>query len=81
MPRAAQTLVTPLQTDERVTIGRYENSLSFFAYCLFLLASPDSDPQHSLTDFAAACDFAEMKIFTFLTDVLHLSKNLVQCPL
>ena len=37
--------------------------------------------KHALNGFAAACDIAGMKINTFETKVLRLSRNLVQCSL
>ena len=48
-----------------------------FADDLVLLASSESGLQRVLNGFAAACDIAEMKINTFKTEVLHLSRNFV----
>ena len=44
------------RTDECVTIERYKFRLLLFADHVVLLAYSESDLQHALTDFAAACD-------------------------
>ena len=55
------------RTDLCVTIGRCKISRLLFADDLVLLASSESDLQHALKGFAAACDFAGMKIGTSKT--------------
>ena len=67
------------RTDECVTIGRCKINLLLFADDLVLLASSESDLQHALNGFAAACDIAGIKISTSKTVVLHLSRNPIQC--
>ena len=69
------------ETDECVTIGRCKISRLLFADDLVLLAFSESGLQHALDGFAAACDIAGMKISTFKTEVIHLSRNPVQCSL
>ena len=69
------------RTDECVTIGRCKINRLLFADNLVLLASSESGPQHALNGFAAACDIARKKISTSKTEVLHLSRNPVQCSL
>ena len=49
----------------------------FFADDLVLLVSSESGFQNALNGFAAACDIAGIKISK--TEVLHLSRNPVQC--
>ena len=65
--------------DKCDTIGRYKISRLLFVNCLVLLASSEAELQHALNSFAAACDIAGMKISTFKTEILHLSRNPVQC--
>ena len=48
---------------------------------LVLLAFFKSGLQHTLNGFAAACDIAGIKISTSKTEVLHISRNSVQCSL
>ena len=67
------------RTDECVTIGRYKIRRLLFADDLVLLASSESGLQCELNGFAASCDIAGMKMSTSKTEVLHLSRNLVQC--
>ena len=67
------------RTDECVTMGRYNIIRLLFADDLFLLTFSESGLQHALTYFAAACNIAGMKISTSKTEVLHLSRNPVQC--
>ena len=67
------------RTDECITIGRCKISRLLFADDLVLLASSESGLQNVLNGFAAACDIAGMKTSTFKTEVLHLSRNSVQC--
>ena len=50
-----------------------------FADYLVLLAEPESGLQCALDGFAAACDYAGMKVSTAKTEVLHLSRKPVQC--
>ena len=69
------------QTDECVAIGRCNISRLVFEDDLVLLASAKSGLQHAFDGFAAACDIAGMKISTSKTEVLHLSRNPVQCSL
>ena len=69
------------QTDECVTIGRCKISRLLFADDLVLLAFAESGLQHALNGFADACDIAGMKISTPKTEVLHLSRNPIQCSL
>ena len=69
------------RTNKCVTIGRCKISRLLFADELVLLASPESGLQHALIDFAAACGIAGMKISSSKTEVLHLSRNPVQCSL
>ena len=69
------------QTDECVTIGRCKISRLLFADDLVLLALSESGLQHALNGFAAACDIAGMKISASKNEVLHLSRNPVQCSL
>ena len=69
------------RSDECVTIGRCRISRLLFADDLVLLASSESGLQHALNGFAAACDIAGMEISTSKSEVLHLSRNSVQCPL
>ena len=45
------------------------------------MASVESDFQHALNCLAAAYDIAGMKTSTSKTEVLHLSRNPVQCYL
>ena len=68
-------------TDGCVTIERCKTSLLLFANDLVLLTSSESDLQHALIDFAAACDIAGMKIGNTKTEVLRLSRNRVHCSL
>ena len=67
-------------TEECVTIGRCKIRL-LFADDLVLLASSESDFQYALNGFASACDIAGIEISTSKTEVLHLSRNPVQCSL
>ena len=67
------------QTDECVTIGRCKISWLFFASDLVLLASSESGLQHALNGHEAACDIAGLNISSSKTEVLHLSRNPVQC--
>ena len=67
------------RTDECVTIGRCKICRLLFADDLVLLASSESGIKHALNGFAAACGIAGMKISTSKTEVLHLSRNPVQC--
>ena len=69
------------RTNNCVTIGKCKISPLFFADDLVLLVSSESRLQHTLNGFAAACDIAGMKISTSKTEVLHLSRNPVQCSL
>ena len=67
--------------DDCVIIGRCKTSPLLFADDLVLLASYESDLQHALHGFAAAYDIAGIKISTSKTEVLHLSRNPVECSL
>ena len=67
--------------NECVTIGRCKISWLLFANDLVFLTSLESGLQHTLNGFAAACDIAGIKISTSKTEVLHLSRNPVQCSL
>ena len=58
-----------------------QNYPLLFADDLVSLASSESGLQYALNCFAAACDIAGMKISTSKTEVLHLSRNFVQCSL
>ena len=69
------------RTNECATIGRCKISRLLFADDLVLLASSESGLQHALNSFAAACDITVMKMNNFKTEVLHLSRNPVQCSL
>ena len=69
------------RTDECVTIVRCKISRLLFADNLALLASSKSGLQHALNGFADACDITGMKISTSKPEVLHLSRNPVQCSL
>ena len=72
------------RTDECVTCVTIEGckiSRLLFADDLVLLASSKSGLQHALNGFAAACEIAGMKISTSITEILHLSRNPVQCSL
>ena len=60
-------------------IGRCKINRLLFADDLVLLASSEFGLQHALNGFAAACDIAGMKISPSKTEVLHLSRNPVQC--
>ena len=53
-----------------------EDGFKFFKDDLVLLDSFESSIRCALNGFAAGCDIAEMKISTFNTEVLRLSKNL-----
>ena len=68
-------------TDECVTFRRSKISRLLFADDFVLLASSKSHLQHALNDFADTYDIAGMKISTSKTEVLHLSRNPVQCSL
>ena len=46
---------------------------------LVLFALSVSDLQHALDGFAAACDYAGMKISTSKAEVLHFRRKPVQC--
>ena len=65
--------------DYCVTIGRCKISCLLFADDLVFLASSESGLQHALNGFAAACDISGIKINTSETEVLHVSRNPVQC--
>ena len=67
------------RNDECVTIGRCKISRLLFADDSVLLASSKFGLQHALNGFAAACDIAGMKISTSKTEILHYSRNPVQC--
>ena len=69
------------QTDKCVTIRRCKISRLSFVDDLFLLAFSKSGLQQALNGFAAACDIAGMKVSFSKTEVLHLSRNPVQCSL
>ena len=70
------------QTDECFMMKRCKISRLLFAYDLVLLAFLKSGLQHhALNDSVDACDIAGMKINTSKTEVLHLSRNPVQCSL
>ena len=69
------------QTNKCVTIGRCKSRRLRFANEIVLLAFPKSGLQHVLKDYAAVGDIAGIKISTFKTEVLHLSRNPVQCTL
>ena len=69
------------QTSECVRIGSFKISRLLFADDLVLLADSESGLQRALDGFAAACDYAGMKISTAKTEVLHLSRKPVQCSL
>ena len=67
--------------DECVTIGRCKISRLLFADDLVLLASSESDLQLALNGFAAVSNITGMKISTSKPEILHLSRNPVQCSL
>ena len=69
------------QADENVTIERHKISRLLFANNLVLMSSSKSGLQHAFKGFAIACDITGMKISTFTTEVLHLSRNLDLCYL
>ena len=69
------------QTSECVKIGNFKISRLLFADDLVLLADSVSGLQRALDGFAAACDYAGMKISTAKTEILHLSRKPVQCSL
>ena len=69
------------QASECVKIGSFKTNRLLFADDLVLLADSESGLQRALDGFAAACDYAGMKISTAKTEVLHLSRNPVQCSL
>ena len=64
-----------------VTIGRCQISRLLFADDLVLLAFSVSGLQLAINGFAVVCDIAGMKISTSKTEILHLSRNRVQCSL
>ena len=68
------------QTHECVTIGKGKISLLLFGDDLVLLTS-ESGLQHKLNGFVAACEIAGMKISTSKAEILHFSRNPVQCSL
>ena len=63
------------------TIGRCKINRLLFADGLVLLASSESSLQNALNGFAAARDIATMKISVSKTEILHLSRNSVQCSM
>ena len=67
------------RTDECVTIGRCKICRLLFEDDLVLLVSSESGLQHAINGFAAPRNIAGMKISTSKTEVLHLSRNPVQC--
>ena len=67
------------RTDECVTIRRCKISRLLFADNLVLPASSEYGPPTRINSFAASCDNVRMKISTFKTEVIHLSRNPVQC--
>ena len=69
------------QADECATIGNCKISRLLFADDLVLLSSTEPGLQCALNSFADACNTAGMKISTAKAEVLHISKNLVQCTL
>ena len=69
------------RADEPVTIERYKINRLLFADDLVLLASSESGLQHAVNGFASACDIAGMNISASKSEVLHLSRNSVQCSL
>ena len=69
------------RTVECVTIERCKISRLLFENDFVLLAFSESGLQHTLNGFSAAYGIAETKISTCKTEVLHLSKNFVQCSL
>ena len=69
------------RTDEWAAIGRSKISRLLFADNLVLLASFESGLQHASNGFATACGIAGIKISSFKTEVLHLSRNPVKCSL
>ena len=69
------------QNDQFVTIGRRKISRLLFADDLVLLAFSESGIQHALNGFANACEIAGMKISISKSEVIHLSRNPVQCSL
>ena len=57
------------QTDESATIGKWQISRFLSANDFVLLAlafSSESELQHALNGFAAACDFVGLKISNFI---------------
>ena len=74
-------MIGAAQTSECVKIGNFKIRRLLFADDLVLLADSDSGLQRALDGFAAACDYAGMKISTAKTEVLHLSRKPVQCSL
>ena len=69
------------RTDDCVTIGRCKNSRLLFSADLVLLVFSESGLQHALNGFAAAYNIARIKISTSKAEVLHLTRNSVQCSL
>ena len=68
------------QADGCATIGNCKTSRLLFADGLVLL-STESGFQRALNSFADAYNTAGMKISTAKTELLHLSRNPVQCLL
>ena len=69
------------RTDVCFTIERRKINRLLFADDLVLLASSESGLPHALNGFGAACGITGMKFSTSKTEVLHLSRNFVQCSL
>ena len=67
------------RTNECVTIGSCKIIRLLFAGNIVLLASSESGLQRALNGFAASSDIAGMKIISSKTEILHLSRNPVQC--
>ena len=69
------------RTDDCVTIKRCNFSRLFFADDLVLLTSSHPGLQNALKDIAAVMTLLKKKIRTTNIEVLHLSRNPVQCYL
>ena len=69
------------QTNECVTLERCQISQLLFADDLVLPAFSKSGLQHALNGFAATCNITEMKVKISKTELLHFSRNSVQCSL
>ena len=67
------------RTAECITIGRYKISRLLFTFDLVLLASSKSGLQRAPNGFTSTCDIVRIEISSSKTEVLHSSRNLLQC--